>query len=245
MLYRNAKSGAFNNYEPNWSTKSTDVVSVATLASPYAVEGEATCARAKLEFKWNFACGGIRPRGHSGLVPQQWHCQHLEFGAPGHRCERAASHTRDGFVCHLRRVSPNAGVCACSGALQRRGGSVLRRDKCAPDRDVDGRVTTFAQGADLFIAVDAKPTGNAGIAPICSLFLRARRMYLLLDSNKQADAATCCVFGGEQKWRYCRCAVRQICTLCRGRMGRVFPQATVCSSLVSRTETSAVLVQAL
>ncbi|PWV12983.1 hypothetical protein C3747_47g143 [Trypanosoma cruzi] len=51
MLYRNAKSGAFSNYEPNWSAKGTEVVPVATLSSAYAVEGELHV----LSLSWNSA----------------------------------------------------------------------------------------------------------------------------------------------------------------------------------------------
>ncbi|KAH9599167.1 hypothetical protein LSM04_008427 [Trypanosoma melophagium] len=52
MLYRNVKSSAFDNYEPNWSSKSTDITAVATLSSAYAVEGELHA----LTVSWN--CNG-------------------------------------------------------------------------------------------------------------------------------------------------------------------------------------------
>ncbi|RNF25971.1 WD repeat domain 34 [Trypanosoma conorhini] len=67
MLYRNAKSGAFSNYEPNWSTRSTDVASVATLSSPYAVEGELHV----LSLSWN-ANGALLAAAYGRVDTAGW-----------------------------------------------------------------------------------------------------------------------------------------------------------------------------
>ncbi|RNF09252.1 WD repeat domain 34 [Trypanosoma rangeli] len=94
MLYRNAKSGAFNNYEPNCSTKSTDIASVATLSSPYAVEGELHV----LALSWNssgillaVAYGRVDTAGwcHSSGVVSIWNLARpdIDVNAPRHTLE--------------------------------------------------------------------------------------------------------------------------------------------------------------
>lgn len=49
ILYKNSRSNAFDNYEPNWTLKSTDLLPVYTLSSPHAMEGELNA----LDVAWN------------------------------------------------------------------------------------------------------------------------------------------------------------------------------------------------
>lgn len=49
MLFRNFKSTVFDNYEPNWSKKNTELSAIYTFTSPHAIEGELHA----LDVSWN------------------------------------------------------------------------------------------------------------------------------------------------------------------------------------------------